>query len=92
MNEKKRDEWHFDFGLCATKSKQFISESQCNELLDLIVRWAENNDLSVGGGYRGYNKPKYTLSQLIEKCDEKAPMPPELADWDKIKPAGSEVW
>ncbi len=50
------NEWHFDFGLCATNPNQLITDSQCEELLDLIVEWAEKNELGIGGGYREYTK------------------------------------
>lgn len=36
------------------------------------------------------DKPRYTLEQLIAKCDPDAP--PVTHDWDNLKPAGSEVW
>jgi hypothetical protein len=47
------DEWHFDFGLC-TPDSSLIPESKCEELLDLIVDWAEQNGYGVGGGYRPF--------------------------------------
>jgi len=56
MNNKKLNEWHFDFGLYATNPNQLIPDSKCEELLDLIVEWAEKNELEVGGGYREYTK------------------------------------
>jgi len=37
-------------------------------------------------------KPKYTLTQLLEKCDESAPMPQELIDWDNTPEVGIEKW
>jgi len=56
MNEINLNEWHFDFGLCATKSNQLIPISKCEELLDLIIEWAEKNELGVGGGYREFTE------------------------------------
>jgi antitoxin ChpS len=35
--------------------------------------------------------PKYTLDQLLAKCDESAPMPEELADWDNTPSVGNEL-
>jgi hypothetical protein len=29
-------------------------------------------------------KTKYTLTELLKKCDESAPMPQELVDWEKV--------
>lgn len=38
------------------------------------------------------NKTKYTLTQLLEKCDESVPMPQELIDWDNTPDVGNEKW
>lgn len=56
MNEKELEEWKFSFGLGVTKPNETISRSKCDELLDLIIEWAEANDLGVGGGYREFNR------------------------------------
>ena len=37
-------------------------------------------------------KRKYTLTELLAKCDESAPMPQELIDWDNTPEAGNEKW
>jgi len=54
MKKKELNEWKFDFGLYAAKAGQLIPNSQCKELLDLIIDWAEKNKLSIGGGYREF--------------------------------------
>lgn len=36
--------------------------------------------------------PKYTLSELLAQCDEKALLPKDVMDWDAAKPVGNEVW
>jgi hypothetical protein len=56
MSELERKEWHFDFGLCATNPTQLIPTSKCEELLDLIIEWAERNNLGIGGGFREYKE------------------------------------
>jgi hypothetical protein len=56
MNQVEKNEWHFDFGLCATRPDQTVSSAQCEELLSLIVQWAERNNLGVGGGFREYDE------------------------------------
>ncbi len=38
------------------------------------------------------NKPQYTLDELLAKCDETAPMPQELIDWENLQEVGNEVW
>ena len=56
MNQVENNEWHFDFGLCATRPDQTVSSAQCEELLNLIVQWAEKNNLGIGGGFREYDE------------------------------------
>jgi hypothetical protein len=60
MSEKELNEWHFDFGLCVTRPDQSIPESKCDELFDIIIEWAENNHLGVGGGYREFKEIETT--------------------------------
>ncbi len=36
-------------------------------------------------------KPRYKLADLLAKCDESAPIPQELVDWDNAQPVGNEV-
>ena len=35
-------------------------------------------------------KPKYHLDELLAKCDETAPMPEPLEEWDRSQPVGEE--
>ncbi len=35
---------------------------------------------------------KYSLQELLARCDLKAPMPKDVADWQKIRAVGKEVW
>jgi antitoxin ChpS len=37
------------------------------------------------------DKPKYTLDELLAKCDESAPMPQTLAEWEQAQPVGNEI-
>ncbi|MTI11960.1 AbrB/MazE/SpoVT family DNA-binding domain-containing protein [Sansalvadorimonas verongulae] len=37
-------------------------------------------------------KPKYSLDELLAKCDENAPMPEELKEWDEAPAVGNEAW
>jgi len=36
-------------------------------------------------------KPKYKLSDLVAQCDESAPYPDELRDWDEASFVGQET-
>ena len=38
------------------------------------------------------DKPKYTLDELLAKCDLKAPMPKAVKEWDEIEAVGREQW
>lgn len=44
-------EWDFHFGLCGNALDQMIPRTKCEELFDLIIQWAEANDLGIGSGY-----------------------------------------
>lgn len=35
---------------------------------------------------------KYTLAEMIARCDLSAPPPADMAEWDNMKPEGGEVW
>lgn len=35
-------------------------------------------------------KPKYTLNELLAKCNENAPMLETLIEWDSAQPVGNE--
>lgn len=37
-------------------------------------------------------RPQFTLTELLAKCDESAPMPQELIDWDNASEVGNEMW
>ena len=73
MDDKKLQKWHFDFCLSSDGPNDLISKSQCKELLHLVAEWADNEGLDVVGGYTDYKKPKYTLKELLKKCDPDAP-------------------
>ena len=36
-------------------------------------------------------KPKYTLDELLAKCDQSAAMPETLSEWDSAQPVGNEL-
>ena len=36
-------------------------------------------------------RPKYKLSELVAQCDENAPYPGELGDWDEAPAVGQET-
>ena len=50
-DEELQPVWLFRFAL-ESETGVPISQSVAEELLDLIVRWAEENECQVGGGYR----------------------------------------
>ncbi len=36
-------------------------------------------------------KKKYTLNSLLEKCDDSAPMPKVINEWDSVDQVGDEL-
>jgi len=36
-------------------------------------------------------KPRYSLAELLSQCDESAPCPDELRDWEDAGAAGQEL-
>jgi hypothetical protein len=55
MPSTRLEEWHFDFGLCAQDGNS-IAHSECDELLDLIIDWAEQHGYGIGGGFRPFGE------------------------------------
>lgn len=55
MAERALEEWNFSFGLCAQNAGE-IPLSKCDELLDLIIAWAEKHGYGVGGGFRPFTE------------------------------------
>ncbi len=37
-------------------------------------------------------RSQYTLTELLAKCDESAPMPQDLVDWETSSEVGNEKW
>lgn len=52
MNKQQHKEWLFKFGLYNPDGLSEIPESACQELMDLIIDWAEDRKLHIGGGYK----------------------------------------
>jgi hypothetical protein len=50
MSETKLQEWHFDFGLCGQDEK-LVAQCDCDQLLDMIIDWAEEHGYCIGGGF-----------------------------------------
>jgi antitoxin ChpS len=56
--------------------------------------WKTNARIGITVYQRGLRleKPRYTLAQLIAKCDRRAPISKEAAAWDAAAPVGREVF
>lgn len=37
-------------------------------------------------------KPRYTLAELLARCDQSSPTPEELLDWERAPNVGNEKW
>ena len=53
---------------------------------DKLEAIAENGRLVI----TPKKQKKYSLDDLLARCDENAPMPQELIDWDNAEPVGNE--
>lgn len=64
-------------------------------LKELKLREGDSIDVSVEDNcivIKPVNaKPKYTLDELLTKCDTQAPKDKELDDWEKTTPLGNEI-
>ena len=63
-------------------------------LKDLGLAAGQHMTLSAtaDGGIMLVRKRKYSLADLIARCDSKAAPPADLALWDTAAPVGNEVW
>lgn len=55
MPHRKLEEWHFDFGLFA-QDRNPVPQSDCDQLMDVIIDWAEQHGYCIGGGFRPFDK------------------------------------
>ena len=54
MAENEQKEWYFEFRVYPEDSDLLIPESKCEELLNLMIDWAEENGYGIGGHYREF--------------------------------------
>ncbi|WP_257275091.1 MULTISPECIES: hypothetical protein [unclassified Endozoicomonas] len=38
-----------------------------------------------------FNRPRYSMDELLAQCDLSAAMPEEFTEWDSIPPVGDEA-
>ena len=57
MSKTSFQEWHFEFGLSSQEGK-LVPQSDCDQLLDLIIDWAEEHGYCIGGGFGPCNEPE----------------------------------
>lgn len=72
-------------------SKGVVIPTQLLEQLNLNV--GDKADLTTKNGrliITPKGKSKYSLAELIAKCDQNAAMPQELIDWEAAAPFGNE--
>ena len=61
--------WLFRFALEHEKDKP-LERSTAEELMDLIVAWAETNSLQIGGGYRRPRPDELTAGPIFAESEE----------------------
>lgn len=55
-NEEKFSScWAFELWLSANNNGQLIPSAKCDELVDLMMRWADENDFVIGVGWDACN-------------------------------------
>ncbi len=63
-------------------------------LKQLKLSEGDSIDVTVGDGYiiikSATDKPKYTLAELLRKCNPNAPIVKELDAWEQAAPVGIE--
>ena len=59
----------------------------------MMVSNRKNNDIKIDVNYLHVVKPKsrYTLAELLERCDASVPTPKSLKPWVLMKEAGKEL-
>lgn len=61
----------------------------------LNLKEGDSVEIEVKGGAIVLNpcyvRPKYTLGELLAQCDDAAPYPTDIVDWDKSSAVGREV-
>lgn len=64
-------------------------------LKELKLREGDSIDISVGDNCiiikAATGKPKYSLEDLLKKCNPKAPKNKKLDAWEQTKPVGNEI-
>jgi len=65
---------------------QLLKELNIN-LGDKLDAKAENGSIVITPKS---TKPKYTLAELLSQCDESAPMPETIVQWDNSQSVGNE--
>ena len=56
VQPSKAKDWHFDFGLAPQQALQTIPYSDAEELMEVIISWAEGKGYGVGGGFRPFDE------------------------------------
>lgn len=63
-------------------------------LKELGLKVGDQLDAKTEGGrlvMTPVSKPRYSLDELLAKCDKTAPMPKELTEWDGMGSVGAEL-
>jgi len=54
MSLSEEEMWSFNFAVVSNNDSR-VPHTDCMDLLDLIIDWAEARDLSIGGGFSSDN-------------------------------------
>ena len=61
MSITELEEWHFDFGLCSQENG-LVAQSDCEQLLGVIIDWAEQHGYCIGGSFGPFVEPDKDVS------------------------------
>ncbi|MCF2135516.1 MULTISPECIES: AbrB/MazE/SpoVT family DNA-binding domain-containing protein [Burkholderiaceae] len=62
------------------------------EQINASVGSSLNADVRPDGVMLTPARRKYSLDNLVARCDPKAPLSGDMAAWGEIKPVGREAW
>ena len=64
-NNIKEEVWLFNFAL-EGEALGKIERKKAEELMEVIIEWAENNGCQVGGGYRAPRQGEFEENRLFD--------------------------
>ena len=64
MINKSEEVWLFNFALESEDGNK-LERNKANDLMDVIIQWAEKNGCQIGGGYRAPTKGEFDSQKIF---------------------------